>query len=126
MQKHIKTVHLGIKDHHCTKCGARFAEKGNLTKHMKRHEGARVWKCSIPGCSKTFVLRDGLARHQKFVHGVQNPSALPRSPSVTKPVSGGGSKANIASRGALGGRAGSSKSGELRHMSYGNVGRARK
>lgn len=71
-QKHIKTVHLGIKDHECPKCGARFAEKGNLTKHMKRHEGARVWKCSVAGCPKTFVLRDGLARHEKSVHGLQD------------------------------------------------------
>lgn len=69
MAKHDRSVHQGIRKHTCPQCGSRFAEKGNLTKHMKRHEGIREHFCTHPGCSKTFVLRDGLIRHLKSVHG---------------------------------------------------------
>ena len=72
LQKHINTVHLGIKNHVCSVCAARFAEKGNLTKHEKRHSGIREFECNYPNCPKTFVLRDGLARHQKSVHGISS------------------------------------------------------
>lgn len=68
LQKHYNTVHLRIKNHVCKICGARFGEKGNLTKHEKRHEGVKDFECSVPGCSKSFVLRDGLARHEQCVH----------------------------------------------------------
>lgn len=67
-QKHFDTVHLGIRNHICQTCGARFGERGNLTKHEKRHAGLRVFKCLVPFCEKSFVLRDGLSRHERLVH----------------------------------------------------------
>lgn len=70
LHKHTNTVHLKIRNHICPICGTKFAEKGNLTKHEKRHEGLREFQCEFPGCPKTFVLRDGLARHRRSVHGV--------------------------------------------------------
>lgn len=70
LQKHIKTVHLGIRNHVCRECGARFGERGNLTKHEKRHEGKKDFVCSVASCGKRFVLRDGLARHERCVHKI--------------------------------------------------------
>lgn len=82
LQKHIKTVHLKIKDHVCAQCGAKFSEKGNLTKHQKRrHETVRAFNCSYPGCPKTFVLRDGLTRHEKSVHGKDQRGSAGAGPS---------------------------------------------
>lgn len=71
LAKHHKNIHLGLKPHECH-YGMRFGEKGNLTKHMKRHEGDREFHCSFSGCKKTFVLRDGLRRHEKAIHGKED------------------------------------------------------
>lgn len=79
MAKHDRSVHQGIKKHVCPQCGARFAEKGNLTKHMKRHEGIREHHCTFPGCTKTFVLKDGLSRHLKSVHGKEDRASSSKS-----------------------------------------------
>lgn len=70
LQKHIKIVHHNIRDHICPECGYKFGEKGNLNRHQKRHEGKRDFICPVPGCDGAFVLKDGLKRHQKHVHGM--------------------------------------------------------
>lgn len=67
-RKHFNIVHLGIRKHSCKSCGIRFGEKGNLTKHEKRHEGLRKHLCKFPNCQSSFVLRDGLTRHERTVH----------------------------------------------------------
>ena len=36
LKKHIKSVHKGIKDHHCSVCQDSFGEKQTLERHMKR------------------------------------------------------------------------------------------
>lgn len=67
-QKHHENVHLRIRRHVCRTCGARFGERGNLTRHERRHEGVRSFSCSFPNCHSSFVLRDGLVRHERTVH----------------------------------------------------------
>lgn len=69
-RRHHDVVHLKLKRFTCRTCGNRFGVRGNLTKHEKRHAGIRNYKCEFPECQASFVLRDGLLRHQRSVHSI--------------------------------------------------------
>lgn len=66
MRKHIKAVHLGIKEQECDLCSNKFVTRANLARHMRVHSGDKLYKCS--GCSITFTclgnLAANMARHK--------------------------------------------------------------
>ncbi|CAI2366811.1 unnamed protein product [Moneuplotes crassus] len=64
---HIR-VHLGQKPYQCKICQRGFIQKGNLTKHMKKHnEGGlhsrKIHKCEF--CSKRFTEKYNMKSHKK-------------------------------------------------------------
>ena len=79
LNRHIKTIHDGIKKEkcfHCQECEKSFINKSHLNSHVLAvHRGERPYKCSR--CAKAFGQKTYLNRHEKIVHeGIKN-SHLP-------------------------------------------------
>ncbi|XP_055710217.1 gastrula zinc finger protein XlCGF26.1-like [Phlebotomus papatasi] len=49
LQHHVKVVHKGIKDFHCSRCERSFTTAASLRNHMMRHELIKNHECSICG-----------------------------------------------------------------------------
>ena len=66
LNKHIER-HEGVKNHHCTYDGCRqsFVKKGELNVHIKRHEGVKSHPCTYDGCRQSFVTTTELNSHSK-------------------------------------------------------------
>lgn len=58
-----------MKPHTCSVCGKGFALRGNLTVHLRTHNGTAPHQCQI--CPKKFNDTNGLRRHQ-LVHERKN------------------------------------------------------
>ena len=68
LQKHIKNVHEGKKDHKCQNCGKEYTEKKNLRQHIKRVHGDNVRDKQCTRCGTLFFTKDVLNKHVKYVH----------------------------------------------------------
>ncbi|GFY41940.1 hypothetical protein TNIN_190891 [Trichonephila inaurata madagascariensis] len=53
------------KPYHCSweKCDWRFARSDELTRHYRKHTGAKPFKCKV--CDRSFARSDHLALHMK-------------------------------------------------------------
>lgn len=67
VRKHVRVVHMKVKQHECNECGQLFGEKSNLSKHyLAKHINERRHECIE--CGKCFNFSDGLKRHYENVH----------------------------------------------------------
>ena len=67
VERHIKAVHLKIKDFQCQLCEKTFSVKQSLTNHIKAvHDNIKDFQCQQ--CYKTFSLKKNLTCHIKDVH----------------------------------------------------------
>ncbi len=65
------TVHSKLKAYKCELCSTSFAEKGGLTKHLKRvHDSSRDHKCNL--CEKQVFSSGELVVHMR-VHTGEKP-----------------------------------------------------
>jgi len=66
LQRHIRNVHLGTRDHKCQigGCEKSFKTKGNLNYHVRlQHNGERPFKCTFENCEKGFGSKLELHQH---------------------------------------------------------------
>ncbi|XP_060080613.1 zinc finger protein 780A-like [Ylistrum balloti] len=73
--KQKKTFSLHLKKHEgtsseliCEICGKEFMTNTQFNRHYKTHRGERLFKCSLPGCQRTFKIKGALTDHVKSVH----------------------------------------------------------
>ena len=68
-KKHVKDVHLKIRDWKCEDCGSNFTNNYSLKDHIKSFH-QRDYKCSK--CDSIFSRRYGLKKHEKNAHNIQS------------------------------------------------------
>lgn len=63
--KHMKFVHLQIREFFCDTCGAGFGSKGHLATHNLTHQDESAKKVACQICTMTFHTKAKLERHMK-------------------------------------------------------------
>ncbi|CAG2180480.1 unnamed protein product, partial [Oppiella nova] len=75
---HSRAAHS--KPYQCPVCGkgfgkayllklhALFAHRASLSMHMKTHTAPDTYRCSWPGCDKSYALKHNLVNHEQTVH----------------------------------------------------------
>ena len=68
--EHHVNFHLNSKPYKCDLCPKQFASKCGLKKHKKREVSGKTkyqtsndFKCTEPGCDKSYSLKDSLKKH---------------------------------------------------------------
>ena len=61
LNKHIKSVHAGIKTFSCDRCDLSFYARKTLVEHIRVHTGERPFKCKL--CPKTYKRISDLNHH---------------------------------------------------------------
>uniref|UniRef100_A0A8D8SZ40 Zinc finger protein 112 n=1 Tax=Cacopsylla melanoneura TaxID=428564 RepID=A0A8D8SZ40_9HEMI len=67
-KRHLKSVHLKIKDLCCDLCGKAFSCQTNLAAHKKTHSGDKPYVCET--CGKSFAQNASLKYHHDTVHAL--------------------------------------------------------
>ena len=67
LQRHMKSVHEGVKPYNCAICLTSFTQKGNLNQHIKIvHKQQKPFKCEI--CEFSCSQKGNLTIHIETVH----------------------------------------------------------
>ena len=75
LDKHIASIHEGIKPFKCGLCEYSSANKDHLTTHiMYKHEGKKPFKCE--DCKASFTCKSDLKRHIYEKHSYDIPNNL--------------------------------------------------
>lgn len=70
MKRHVKTVHLKIREFACESCGRFFADSSTREVHRSAvHEKKRPWSCDL--CPSSFTQSSSLGKHKRRFHGEQ-------------------------------------------------------
>ena len=65
LNRHMQQ-HLGVKEHQCDYCGKQFTLAQYLREHVHTHTGDRPFRCSHPGCGKSFRQSGKYSLHKKI------------------------------------------------------------
>ena len=67
LDRHIKTVHLGIKDFQCPHCSSKFVGSWQLKRHINAiHLKSRPFRCQF--CEESFCERSKWREHEQLKH----------------------------------------------------------
>lgn len=59
---------IKVSKYECEYCGKIFPTYGLIYAHRIRHENQRLYRCRYEGCSSTFNVLNGAAKHERSVH----------------------------------------------------------
>lgn len=62
LKTHMK-IHADVKKFQCLTCEKRFVQKGNLISHLQVHAKSKAYKC--PNCEKTYWVKKSFTKHLK-------------------------------------------------------------
>ncbi|XP_052763733.1 uncharacterized protein LOC128205811 [Mya arenaria] len=67
LKRHM-SIHTGIKQHKCEKCGKQYLDLASLKNHiMQIHDNIRPYVCEI--CAMEFTVKSNMLRHQRRHRG---------------------------------------------------------
>ena len=72
--KHVKAIHLGIKEFKCDQCDFECAYRNNFIEHKNSVHKGIMYRCDYPGCTKEMNRKGNLDVHKKTAHGISRPS----------------------------------------------------
>ena len=64
LQRHVRSKHLGVRDHACPKCDKTFATSSGLKQHTHIHSSVKPFRCEV--CSKAYTQFSNLCRHKRM------------------------------------------------------------
>ena len=64
----IQSVRTADGKYMCSKCGAIKERPNTMFYHIQKHKGNHKYVCDEPGCTRTFVQRNGLTQHKIQAH----------------------------------------------------------
>ncbi|KAH9397517.1 Strongly-conserved Zn-finger binding protein (TFIIIA) [Tyrophagus putrescentiae] len=75
LKQHMRSVHIGLREHRCPVCARPFGKKENLKRHfLLRHPSAKPYfsahQCRY--CPQAFPTRPALEEHRVAVHRLNN------------------------------------------------------
>ena len=73
LRKHIRAIHLRVKNYHCQICEISFSQSHKLKSHVqKKHpkDGEVPEKFSCDKCTKQFAEKQNLNKHIKYMHQI--------------------------------------------------------
>lgn len=82
-RENVQKKQLPLKKISCPLCELFFEKTCYLKWHIKKHEGEKVFECSVPECSFVCGLSGDLARHTRF-HTNERPYKCPECTHTSK------------------------------------------
>ena len=65
LKDHIEIQHMKIRRFECQICESKFGRRSTLIAHMRTHTGEKDYKCPIEGCEKRFAEKGNMSMHYK-------------------------------------------------------------
>ena len=65
LKDHIEIQHMKIRRFECQICQSKFGRRSTLIAHMRTHTGEKDYKCPIEGCEKRFAEKGNMSMHYK-------------------------------------------------------------
>ncbi|GIY95192.1 hypothetical protein CEXT_116131 [Caerostris extrusa] len=64
LQRHVRSQHLGSRNHACNQCGKAFATSSGLKQHTHIHSSIKPFQCDV--CYKAYTQFSNLCRHKRM------------------------------------------------------------
>lgn len=77
-RRHMRLVHLKVKQHICDICGEAFGIKATLRHHRYIHTGEKPYKCNV--CGQGFRQATAMKTHRKTHFGKEAPPVVATKP----------------------------------------------
>ena len=65
LKDHIEIQHMQLRRFICEICSSKFGRRSTLVAHMRTHTGEKSFKCKIEGCEKRFAEKGNMEMHYK-------------------------------------------------------------
>ncbi|CAL1295412.1 unnamed protein product, partial [Larinioides sclopetarius] len=88
LQRHVRSQHLGSRNHACDQCGKAFATSSGLKQHTHIHSSIKPFQCDV--CYKAYTQFSNLCRHKRMHSNKEKYSCkfcgkiFPRSANLTR------------------------------------------
>lgn len=65
LKDHMEIQHLNLRRFVCQICDSKFGRRSTLVAHIRTHTGEKAFKCKIEGCEKRFAEKGNMEMHYK-------------------------------------------------------------
>lgn len=65
LKDHMEIQHMNLRRFVCQVCDSKFGRRSTLVAHMRTHTGEKSFQCKISGCEKRFAEKGNMEMHYK-------------------------------------------------------------